>query len=76
MTNTKYPVTESSIEDALLMVFDGCAEDSLVEHVLDQVRSAWSFEHVGVMTSNAGLVVSLADGSEYQITIVQSRRSC
>lgn len=32
-----------------------------------------TFERAGLMTSNEGLVVKFADGSEFQITIVQSR---
>jgi hypothetical protein len=31
-----------------------------------------TFEQSGVMTYNKGLVITLPDGSEYQITIVQS----
>jgi hypothetical protein len=30
-----------------------------------------SFEEAGVMTHNSGLVVSVPDGSEFQLTIVQ-----
>ena len=37
------------------------------------VESAWSFEHVGVMTNNKGLVVRMQDGTEFQVTVVQSR---
>lgn len=33
-----------------------------------------TFEQRGVLTRNNGLVVTLADGSEYQVTIVQSKR--
>ena len=32
-----------------------------------------TFEEAGVMTYNKGLVVRLPDGSEFQVTIVQSR---
>ena len=32
-----------------------------------------TFEEAGVMTYNKGLVITLPDGSEYQVTIVQSR---
>jgi len=34
-----------------------------------------TFEHSGVMTGNAGLVISLEDGSEYQLRITQSKRA-
>ena len=32
-----------------------------------------TYEQAGVMTYNKGLVITLPDGSEYQLTIVQSR---
>ena len=32
-----------------------------------------SYEEAGVMTYNKGLVLTLPDGSEFQLTIVQSR---
>lgn len=37
------------------------------------IRSALSFEEAGLFTENAGLIVKLGDGSEFQITIVESR---
>jgi hypothetical protein len=37
------------------------------------VRSAESFTDAGVMTTNEGLVVTTADGAEFQLTIVRSR---
>jgi hypothetical protein len=40
---------------------------------LPSVESAQSFEDAGVMTTNAGLVLILSDGTEYQITVVRSR---
>ena len=32
-----------------------------------------TYEDVGMLTTDRGLVVTLPDGSEFQITIVQSR---
>jgi hypothetical protein len=37
------------------------------------IIGAGSFESVGMMTRNEGLVVRMNDGSEFQITIVKSR---
>lgn len=34
---------------------------------------AQTFEDVGLLTRNDGIVLSLADGSEFQITVVRSR---
>ncbi len=40
----------------------------------DLAGSGWStFEDAGVLTSNAGLVLRTADGSEFQVTVVRSR---
>jgi hypothetical protein len=58
--------------------FDVCALDSdpsidaFVESRLHECR-AETFEERGLLTSDAGIVLSLADGSEFQITIVRSR---
>lgn len=38
-----------------------------------EVTRAENFGERGVLTRNAGLVLTLADGSEYQITVVRSR---
>ena len=40
---------------------------------LDDIESIRTFEEAGVLTNNAGFVCRLGDGSEFQVTIVQSR---
>jgi hypothetical protein len=37
------------------------------------LRRVDSFEDVGILTTDAGLVLTMKDGSEFQITVVQSR---
>jgi hypothetical protein len=37
------------------------------------VRRCVSFAEAGVMTNNHGLVLRFKDGSEFQVTVVQSR---
>lgn len=63
-------IDEGIVQDALMgMLYgDWGVEDSALEGC--RVRT---FEDAGVMTYNKGVVVSLPDGSEFQITIVQSR---
>ena len=39
-----------------------------------RVRNAGTFEDHGVLTNNRGLVLELANGQEFQITIVESTR--
>lgn len=38
-----------------------------------EVKYTSTFSDAGLMTSNDGLVVRLADGSEFQVTVVKSR---
>jgi hypothetical protein len=44
-----------------------------VDAELDGCRSVKSFEESGLLGSDAGLVIRMKDGSEFQVTIVQSR---
>ena len=60
---------EREFQDQLTDALKLHAEDN-GQHV--QVRS---FRDEGVLTSNAGIVVTLEDGSEFQVTIVQSERA-
>lgn len=39
----------------------------------EPVRTVKTFEDAGMLTRNRGLVVNLEDGSQFQLTIVQSR---
>ena len=39
----------------------------------DQVAMVVNFQEAGMLTRHSGLVVRTIDGSEFQITIVQSR---
>lgn len=40
---------------------------------LADMRRISTFDEVGMLTNNAGLVVRMTDGQEFQITIVQSK---
>ena len=64
-------VTEGTLQDGLMELISEAADDSFGIGWEDaRVRT---FEQAGVMTYNKGLVISLPDGSEFQLTIVQSR---
>ncbi|MEO7037390.1 MAG: hypothetical protein ABI548_25770 [Polyangiaceae bacterium] len=52
----------------LIKSYDDCG----LEPSLD-CAGVESFKDAGVVTNNDGLVVTLGDGSEYQVTVVQSR---
>lgn len=48
-------------------------DDSVFESIETGVDHAVSFAEAGVLTQNAGFVLRLGDGSEFQVTIVRSR---
>ena len=62
--------TEETLQDALM---------ELITEGYDSYEMCWenlrvqTYEQAGVMTYNKGLVITLPDGGEYQLTIVQSR---
>jgi hypothetical protein len=50
-------------------------EDAFSDMDLDWLRRVGTFEDAGLMTRNKVLVLTLDDGSEFQLTVVQSRRA-
>ena len=64
-------VTEDSMQDGLMELIWEAEDDSFgIGWEEAEVRT---FQQAGVMTYNKGLVISLPDGTEFQLTIVQSR---
>lgn len=65
---------QSMIEDMTDLVNSSDAEHNgfYGYESLESSRTATFREH-GLLTNNSGLVVKLADGSEFQITIVRSK---
>ena len=63
--------TEEDMQNGLaqLITGDWCYDSEICWENLT-VRT---FAEAGVMTYNKGLVITLPDGSEYQLTIIQSR---
>jgi len=64
-------MNEQEIQDLLKDALYSAGESEWVE--LGAVESIRSFEESGVLTDNKGLVITLTDGSEFQLTIVKSR---
>ncbi|HKQ49709.1 MAG TPA: hypothetical protein VJZ71_16670 [Phycisphaerae bacterium] len=46
--------------------------NDLADHV-EGLRRIATYEEVGMMTTDPGLVITTDDGQEFQVTIVQSR---
>lgn len=71
---------ERELQDALKALLEEIAfmEDEDWEHAdlpdeLAGVKGVRTYEEEGVLSNNAGLVVTTADGAEFQLTIVRSR---
>ena len=64
-------MTEREIEAILNALQYESGEDD--EPIVEQLESASSFEDAGIMTTNRGVVWRMADGSEFQITIIRSK---
>lgn len=66
-------MTEKGFAACLAAVLNG---DGDVDEILDPdgIDRAVPYDETGVLTMNAGLVVTMDDGAEFQITIVRSRR--
>jgi hypothetical protein len=47
---------------------------SLNGEVNEQVHMTWSFAEKGLMTRDEGCVILFGDGSEFQVTVQQSRQ--
>ncbi len=58
--------------------FEGLIRNQLEFQDLEEdglgVKEIASFEDAGILTNNRGLVISLTDGSEFQLTIVRSKQ--
>lgn len=63
-------MTEEGIESALLemLMYGATADDTTLADC--RVKT---FSEEGVLTMNNGLVIQMPDGTEFQLTIVQSR---
>ena len=73
-------MTERELQDALKALLRNIAlmdeDDALDAGVPDDLvnlRRVRTYKEDGVLTNNAGLVITTADGAEFQLSIVRSR---
>ena len=73
-------MNEKELQDALktllreiALMDEDKASDAGVPDDLVNLRRVRTYEEDGVLTNNAGLVITTADGGEFQLTIVRSR---
>ena len=64
-------MNEKTIEDALTLLISG--ELDLVDTALGEVSNIKTYAEAGILTRDSGLVLRMEDGSEFQITIKQSK---
>lgn len=64
-------MNEKTIEDALNLLISG--ELDLVDTALCEVSNIKTYAEAGILTRDSGLVLRMEDGSEFQITIKQSK---
>ena len=68
---------ENAIRDLLTEVFNGLSDSSdtlfedLAEYVDGPVENVETFEEAGVLTNNKGLVITMADRKQFEITIIE-----
>ena len=64
-------MNEKTIEDALNLLISG--ELDLVDTALGEVSNIKTYAEAGILTRDSGLVLRMEDGSEFHITIKQSK---
>ena len=60
---------------SLRVLIDEEADEVSEDFNNQTVKSVRTYPEVGMLTNDAGLVVTMKDGSEFQLTVVQSRRA-
>lgn len=75
-------MNENELQDAIKSLLEELAfmdDEDRADAGLDSasaladVQRVRTFEEEGVLTNNAGLVITMADSTEWQLTIVRSR---
>ena len=62
--------TNETLQNGLKALIEGECDP---EEIIWENLRVKTFEEAGLMTYDKGLVIRMPDGSEYQITIIQSR---
>ena len=67
MNITTERLTEQKIQDYLVEVLDYASSQDGMVKIID------TFEELGMMTNNKGLVITMQDGTRFQLIIAKSR---
>ncbi len=65
-------ITTNDFAEKLSQAFDVMDPDQFTD-CSEYVVSSSTFEEAGVLTDDAGFVLRMANGSEFQVTIVKSK---
>ena len=69
---------EYEVQDGIRILLDEQWDEMVADNFSEEFSSlenVSTFEESGILTTNKGLVIRLADGSEYQLTIVKSKNA-
>jgi len=73
MNETEMPdALKTLLEEITYMDADDRGQFGVPDELAD-IENISTFADAGPMTNNAGVVLKLADGSEFQVAVVQSR---
>ena len=67
MNTTIEKLTDQKIQDYLVEVLDYASSQDGMVKIID------TFEELGMMTNNKGLVITMQDGTRFQLIIAKSR---
>ena len=66
MNTTTEKLTEQKIQDYLVEVLDWASNEDGMVKIID------TFEELEILTNNKGLVITMQDGSKFQLVIIKS----
>lgn len=67
------PARNATSERNVAIMLDDLIADARDAGEAPDVRNVQSFNMAGIMTPNAGFVMTMDNGSEFQVTVVRSR---
>ena len=73
MTDREHQDALKTLLEELKFMDDEDRADAGLDSDLTDIAEVRTFDEAGVMSTNAGLVLAMADGGEFQVTIVRSR---
>ena len=73
MNDTELQQTLKTLLDEISYMDSDDLDQFDMPEELAEIERISTFDKAGVLTQDAGLVITMKDGSEFQLTIIQSR---